>query len=619
MTRSRPVLVSVILGGVLAWAVPGAATERLVVGSGGIAWNEVQDSTAFLAVTPDSIYLPAVRPGENLAAGALARGGRIFAVVGNTGGAPPDSVFRPQMAWMIDGDESTAYNPDEVGIPRSTPILIDLGGTFTIDRVRIFPRLDSQHQDLFPQAYDLEFAAPTEPLRYFFEYLNQRFSPLTRATRTLPNERSIIEWPGLRQVTGERVARYLSWKTPEDFPWEVAELEVYASGSSPTGDFVSSPLLGTGTSVWGRVLINGGSPEGLPVILQTRTGPDDEPLHYFVDVGPLRRQVTRAVWEQIEKFTLSAGLQGPVIPNPTWSSWQSVVGGVVRSPGPNRFIQFRLQLLNPGTSVRTLVFEYATRPIADKLLAEIDPRVVDPGQETAFTLALEMRSVREEYRTDTGFRFLEVVTPAQITGVDSVFVDDVPVVFTYERTDTGFHLDLWRRVYLDGSFVSVHFRGRVFADATRFDVRLTDRRFSPGAPPEVVNQYAAEGDADPFTVGAELEVRLRDSENTSIVGALAPSTTVLTPNGDGVNDVFTLPFSLFKLTREAPVYVEVFDLSGAPVRRGLTHSSSGRFVRVWDGTRPSGDLVEPGVYIYRVRVEADARTVERFGVVHVVY
>jgi hypothetical protein len=520
---------------------------------------------------------------------------------------------------MIDGDESTAYNPDEVGIPRSTPILIDLGGTFTIDRVRIFPRLDSQHQDLFPQAYDLEFAAPTEPLRFFFEYLNQRFSPLTRATRTLPNERSIIDWPGLRQVSGERVARYLSWTTPEDFPWEVAELEVYAAGASPRGDFVSLPLLGTGTSVWGRVRLDGGSPEGLPITLRTRTGPDDEPRHYFVDVGPIRRQVTRAVWEQIERIPDSAGLQGPVIPNPAWSSWQTVVGGVVLSPGPNRFIQFRMQLLNPGTSVSTLVFEYATRPIADKLLAEIDPRIVDPGEETAFTLALEMRSVREDYRTDSGFRFLDVATPAQITGVDSVFVDDVPVVFTYERTDAGFHLDLWRRVYLDGSFVSVHFRGRVFADATRFDVQLTDRRFSPDAPPEVVSQYATEGDADPFTVGAELEVRLRDSENTSIVGVPTPSTTVITPNGDGVNDIFTLPFALFKLTREAPVYVEVFDLSGAPVRRGLTRSSSGRFVRVWDGTRPSGDLVEPGVYIYRIRVDADARTVERFGVVHVVY
>ncbi len=604
----------------LAWPHAGTATERLVVGAGGVPWVEVQDSTAFLSVSPDSIFLPPVRSGENLASGALARGGRIIAVVGpDTGGVRPDSVFFRELTWMIDGDASTAYNPDEVGVPRNTPILVDLGGTYVIDRVRVFPRLDSQHQDLFPQAYDLEIAAPSKPLRYFFEYLNQSFGPLLRATRTLPNERSVIDWPGLRQITGERVVRYLRWQTPEDFPWEVAELEVLAAGISPAGLFVSLPLLGTGTSVWGRVLLDGQSPESASVILQTRTGPDDEPRHYFIDVGPVRRQVTREVWEQIENIRDSAGLQGPVLPNPTWSPWQSVVGGAVLSPGPNRFIQFRLKLLNPGTSINELVFEYATRPIADKLLAEIDPRLVEPGVETDFSLALEMRAVREPYRTDTGFRYMDIDTPAEIIDIDSVLVDDVPVIFTHELTDSGFHLNLWRRVYLDGSFVRVHFRARVFADASRFAVRLTDRRFSAGEQPEEVSQYAAEGDADPFTVGAELEVRLLNSEQTSIVGAPTPPTAAITPNGDGLNDVLTLPFSLFKLTREAPVFVEIFELSGTPVRRGLAQSLSGRAVRVWDARRPSGDLVDPGVYLYRVRVDADAGQVERVGVVNVIY
>ncbi|HJP31233.1 MAG: gliding motility-associated C-terminal domain-containing protein [Candidatus Latescibacteria bacterium] len=617
---SVPAFAAVLLVVGLMWPRCGFASERLVVGTGGAPWTDVADSTAFLVVTPDSVFLPAVRPGENLASGAVRRGGGIFAVVGlDEEGVEPDSVSVPALAWMIDGDGNTAYNPDEAGMPRGTAVIIDLGGTFAIDRVRVFPRLDSQHQDLFPQAYDLEIAAPTVPLLRFFQYLNERFTALMRATPTLPNERSIIDWPGLRQVSGERVARYLRWETPDDLPWEVAELEVSAAGTSPGGEIASFPMLGTGTSVWGRVLIDGRNPEGLPIILQTRTGPDDEPLHYFVDVGPVRRQVTRAVWENIEQIRDSAGTQGPVVPNPEWSSWQTVVGGTILSPGPNRFIQFRLKLLQPGTTVSQMVFEYATRPIADKLLAEIDPREAEPGQETAFSLAMEMRAVREPFRTDSGFRFLDIATSAQIIDVDSVLVDDVPVVFTQDLTDSGFRLDLWRRVFLDGSFLSLHFRARVFADATRFDVQFTDRRYSTGEPLEEVNQFAAEGDADPFTVGAELEVRLKDSQNTSIVGELVPPTAVITPNDDGINDVLSLPFSLFKLTREAPVFVEIFELSGRPVRRGLARSASGRMIRVWDGTHPSGDLVRPGVYLFRVRVDADAGQVERTGVVGVVY
>jgi hypothetical protein len=603
----------------LAWSGTGNTTERLVVGGGGISWADIHDSSAFLIVHRDSVFLPAARPGENLANGALARGGAIITAVGpDTGGVRPDSVSLPQLEWMIDGDISTAYNPDDVGVPRSSPIFIDLGGTFAIERIRIFPRLDSQHQDQFPQAYDVDIAAPRLPLRFFFEYLNERFSIVTRATRNLPNERTVIDWPGLLQITGDRVARYLRWTTPEDFPWEIAEIEIEAAGTSPSGEFFSTPLLATGTPVWGRVLLDGRSPVGLPVTLQTRTGPDDEPLHYFVDVSDRRRQVTREVWENIEGIE-GAGMKGPVIRNPAWSAWQAVLGSTVLSPGPNRFIQFRLKLLNPGTTVSEVTFEYATRPIANRLLAEIDPRTAQPAAETAFSLALEVRVVREAHRTDTGFRFLDVTTPAEIVGIDSVLVDDVPVIFTPELTDDGFHLDLWRRVFLDGSFVQVFFRGRVFADATRFDVRLTDRRFAPSGELEEVSQFAAEGDADPFTVGAELEVRLEDSQNTSIVSEPAPPTAIITPNDDGLNDVLTLPFSVFKLSREAPVYVEIFDLSGAAVRRGNTPSASGRVVRVWDGTDASGDRVEPGLYVYRVRVDADAGEVERLGMVAVAY
>lgn len=608
--RVAGLVVGLLAGSVLV----SGASERVIVGPGGTPWTEAADSLAFLSLSPDSVYLPDAQPGVNLAAGALARGGGVFAIIPDTSGL----LEIPRLLRLIDGDGTTAFDPDSTGLARDAQIYLDLGGTFAIDRVRLYPRLDSEHRELFPQVYDLEHASSPLPLEYFWQFEDLSFSPLDRATRNLPNESTIIDWPGLREVSGQRLARYLRFRAGPDLPWEIAEIEVYGSGTSPAGEYTSIPLPGTGTSVWGSARVDGRLPGDAGVILQTRTGPDEEPQLYYVDVGPFRRQVTRPVWENIEQIE-GAGMQGPVLPNPAWSSWETVSSGAILSPGPNRFIQFRLKLLNPGTTVRQLTLEYATRPIAENLLAEIVPQQVEPGVETAFALALEMRTVQAAFRTDTGFRTLEILTGAEIAGVDSVHVDDDPVVFTARPSERGVELDLWRRVYLDGSFVRVFFRGRVYVDATRFDVRLADDRPYPGAEPEQVSQYASEGDADPFTVSAALEVRLSDGDPVPLVGVLRPSTPVLTPNGDGVSEEWTLPFDVYKLTAPAPLHIEIFDLAGRPVRRGTSIVSGGRAVRIWDGTDHRGQRVPPGTYLYRLRLDADAGEAERTGVVHVVY
>ena len=43
------------------------------------------------------------------------------------------------------------------------------------------------------------------------------------------------------------------------------------------------------------------------------------------------------------------------------------------------------------------------------------------------------------------------------------------------------------------------------------------------------------------------------------------------------------------------------------------------YERVWDGRDESGRLVPPGLYLYRVSVEADHQAVEQAGLLHVVY
>ena len=47
--------------------------------------------------------------------------------------------------------------------------------------------------------------------------------------------------------------------------------------------------------------------------------------------------------------------------------------------------------------------------------------------------------------------------------------------------------------------------------------------------------------------------------------------------------------------------------------------ASGSYVRTWDGTDDRGKTVPPGLYMYRIDIDADAGSAEKSGTVAVVY
>ena len=93
-----------------------------------------------------------------------------------------------------------------------------------------------------------------------------------------------------------------------------------------------------------------------------------------------------------------------------------------------------------------------------------------------------------------------------------------------------------------------------------------------------------------------------------------------TPNGDGVNDEAEISYYLLKLTGETPVQVEICDLAGNRLR--MIHEMetvSGRYAHAWDGRNDAGDLVSPGMYLYRIFVDADEGGAEKVGTIAVAY
>jgi len=90
------------------------------------------------------------------------------------------------------------------------------------------------------------------------------------------------------------------------------------------------------------------------------------------------------------------------------------------------------------------------------------------------------------------------------------------------------------------------------------------------------------------------------------------SSSVVTPNNDGVNDQLTLSYTLLKATSEVGVDVVVYNLAGQPVR--VLYNSldlTGPNVVLWDGCGgvgcdQGGLQLPPGLYVIRLAVDSDS-------------
>ena len=592
-----------LLIGLLCSATSALAVDSLDVGQDGRLgrWDSIVEEAQFLGVARDSIWMWPAEPGENLSLRLAERGGTAVGVVTDLNG----TLRVPLGTLLYDGNAATAFDPDQFdALNRSTPVEIDLGAVFRVDRFRLFPRLDRQNRRRFLQVFRLYTKAASQA----------EYDPAFSYLPSVPNVEPVVEKP-----IDSRDVRYVLIEPSTEREWELAEVEIYGAANAPLGTYVSRPVRARYPNiVWGQVRYEGGSIENAPVSVQTRTGLDRDPEHYF-RLDLLAEDGLQRVNRE-DYHALPEEEKGPVKPNPLWSSWQTVSGGLMRSPGLRRFLQFKVRLTSPGAVLRRLVFEFARPPVVGSLLAEISPSVVQPGVETRFTLSMEvhLRDARGRDLQATGFRFLQIRTAAQVAEIERILVDDEEISFTatYEPSE-GFDIDLWRHIEQTGTFVQIVFRGTVFRDYTRFEVRALDRRDADGQLEEAY-QTAEERDVDPSLEGTNLVVRFADG-NVPLVAQLA-GTRLFTPNGDGANDAFALRYALLKVVTEAAVTLELYDLAGRRVRRAYEGmSGNGSYALAWDGTDDRGLLVPPGLYLYELRVEADEGSERRWGSVGVVY
>ena len=355
-----------------------------------------------------------------------------------------------------------------------------------------------------------------------------------------------------------------------------------------------------------------------------RTGIDDQPYVYWRITGvgdELSTQDERGRPLTRERYRLLKPNQRGGITDDLkdWSPWQTyeldfgVAGTQILSPSPSSHIQVRIQFSSgalAGGQVDSLFFEYSQPPVVTSAVGEISPTDVIAASLTSFTYAVRARIEPGQ----TGFNAMRLQTSALVDSITDVRVDRGVVEHRIEPQDTlgQEYLIHFPRIVQDQSLLEIDFDARVFRYGTPFDGALLDTSTDD------VPLAISAGDAVPGTLSDELVVRT--SLTGDIIADLSVQPNPFSPNGDGINDRLKLTSAVLRLTGQTQIDVQIFDLAGRLIRQleDVVNGSS-PFSVEWDGTDGAGNLSPPGLYVFRLVLDADPGTESRVGQVALVY
>ena len=240
--------------------------------------------------------------------------------------------------------------------------------------------------------------------------------------------------------------------------------------------------------------------------------------------------------------------------------------------------------------------------------------LLDSSSTVTRALETEFTHFFERAEGDSLFRDAEgnVLEVLSATGSDSLHLH-LPFSF-----NTGSRLG--RQIH---SVAEVQFEVKAFAEGTTFPSFVRDSK----AEDPFFQRVEIEGrDVTELIASSTAQISL-DNSFTRLIQKV-DMVPVITPNGDGVNDQLRADFVLLRILEERPVEMSFYNLSNSLVGRGTQLGSTaglgdvgttGQLSFSWDGLDLFGKLVPPGVYLCRIKVDADAGVEEVVRVVHVVY
>ena len=347
-------------------------------------------------------------------------------------------------------------------------------------------------------------------------------------------------------------------------------------------------------------------PDGTRILASTRSGNTFESLTLYYDRNG--EEVSGDAWDGMRKSK-----RGPTeeitVPGADWSSWSNVYqfsGQAFLSPSPRQFVQFRVMMATESPNVAPTL-KSLELDMADALLSGATARVVPnravPGEPETFTYTLAP-SFR---RGDSGFNRILVLTPARATldslairvggeEVEPVDVRNLQDSLIVELADPvqrsqvelDIHVPILENPYLFNGFVG-----------------HTDQ---PGL-------WQLVDESERFAITVFLP---EIAETDKLIDGLSIRPGIITPNGDGAGDQAEIRFAVLKT--DIPAEVTIYSMAGEMVQElDGGPGEDGMQAYIWSGTDRTGATVVPGIYLCRIRLDAQAGEETQSRVINVAY
>ena len=447
---------------------------------------------------------------------------------------------------------------------------------------------------------------------------------------------------GTRPLGGERTC--FDWVST----YGIAEFELYGRGLVPKasweslaidmGEIVNVGPVQFGISQWrlqGEDLVE--APDApVRARIELKTGLDDTPTAYYTynQVGQFVEATEDDYANKLKQRLYffhpeGPGWRGPVVDDAeNWSGWSAPLdrsGEQPRLPrGRYLKVRVRLETETLWDFARVDSVVVSTGPIlAERVAGEVavagdlhpagNVAQLPVGEPTELVYDIKAEFTAA---TQSGFDAVRFLTPSKGQSIELKMGEPLApaVPDSVVEEDLGFALYLPRPIVADGDQ-----RLRVRLVTTLYDAagEMGAEAFERAG--DSLPQQVDPGDVSDEVGTNQLRVLAVASTLGKVLGRVDVQPRAMTPQGDGVNDLTQVAYTLFSV-REAQVEIGVYGLDGRQVRQLYAGSqSAGAHVQPWDGRDDQAQLVSPGLYLVRVEVDADEAKFARLHPVAVAY